>query len=87
LAREELMRISINDLARKIQDRPEIPPFHFPSWDYLYMRDLKKTEKWVADFLLAFEEFKIGLREKLREAQNDPSRFSAVEILKEILGE
>lgn len=81
------MRISINDLTRKIQDRPEIPPFHFPSWDYLYMRDLKKTEKWVADFLLAFEEFKIGLREKLREAQNDSSRFSAVEILKEILGE
>lgn len=81
------MRISIDDLTRKIQDKPEAPPFHFPSWDYLYMRDIEKLEKWMADFLEAFEEFKIELREKLREAQNNPARFNTAEILEEILGE
>lgn len=81
------MRISIDDLTRKIQDKPEVPPFHFPSWDYLYMRDIKRLEKWMADFLQAFEEFKTELREKLREAQKNPARFNAAEILEEILGE
>ena len=81
------MRISMDNLIRKIQDKPEIPPFHFPSWDYLYMRDIQKLEKWVADFLQAFEEFKTELQEKLREVQNSPARFNAVEILEEILGE
>lgn len=81
------MRISIDDLTRKIQDKPKVPQFHFPSWDYLYMRDIKSLEKWIADFLQAFEEFKTELREKLREAQKDPARFNAVEILEEILGE
>lgn len=82
-----LMRISIDDLTRKVQDKPKVPPFHFPSWDYLYMRDIKKLEKWIVDFLQAFEEFKTELREKLKGAQNNPARFNAAEILEEILGE
>lgn len=81
------MKISINDLAKKIQDKPEIPPFHFPSWDYLYMRDIKRLQKWMADFLQAFEEFKTELQQKYREVQNDPARLVAVEMLREILGE
>jgi len=81
------MKICIDDLTRKIKDKPEVPPFHFPSWDYLYMRDIKRLEKWMVDFLQAFEEFKSELREKLREVQNNPARFNTAEILQEILGE
>jgi len=81
------MKISIKDLTIKIQDKPKVPPFHFPSWDYLYMRDIERLEKWIADFLQAFEEFNAELREKLREIQNNPARFNEAEILREILGE
>jgi hypothetical protein len=82
-----LMKISIKDLTRKVQDKPEVPRFHFPSWDYLYMRDIERLEKWIADFLQAFEEFNTELWEKLREVQNNPARFNEAEILREILGE
>ncbi len=81
------MRISLADLAKKIQEKPEVPPFHFPSWDYLYMRDIRKMERWMVNFLQAFEEFETELRERLREVQKEPARFSAEDILEEILGE
>jgi hypothetical protein len=80
------MRVSIKVLTRKIQDKPQVPSFHFPSWDYLYMRDIKNLEKWIADFLRAFEEFKTELQEKLTEAQDTPAKSGTAEILEEILG-
>ncbi len=80
------MRISVNDLEKKIQEKPKVPDFHFPSWDYLYMRDIKKLEDWIVDFRQAFEEFKAELQERLKTAQNEPTGFSVANVLQEILG-
>jgi hypothetical protein len=80
------VKVSIKVLKERLENRPQVPPFHFPSWDYPYMRDIKKLEKWVSDFSRVLEQFEIELREKLEEAQNNPSEADAVEVLKKILG-
>jgi len=81
------VKVSIKDLREKIENKPEISPFHFPSWDFLYMRDIKKLEKWIKDFLQAFDQFEMELREKMEEAQSRPSEPYTIEILKGIFGE
>ena len=81
------MKASIKNLREKLENRPQFPSFHFPSWDYLYMRDIKKLEQWIEEFLQAFGQFEMELREKLKEVQGKPSEHYAIEILKEILGD
>jgi GTP1/Obg family GTP-binding protein len=85
--RTEKMQVSVKNLREKLESTPEIPEFHFPSWDLLYMRDIKKLEKWIADFTQTFEQFETGLQEALKKLQDSPTDSHAIAILKEVLGE
>lgn len=81
------MEVTVKSLKEKSEQVPEIPSVHFPSWDYLYMRDIKKLQAWISDFVQAFGVFEAGLREKLVEAQKESSEPHSIELLKDILGE
>ena len=81
------MQVSVKNLREKLERKPEIPEFHFPSWDFLYMRDIGKLKQWIVDFAQAFEQFETGLQEVLKKLQDNPADSREIAILKEILGE
>jgi len=84
---EQALKVSVKNLRENLENKPQIPPFYFPSWDWLYIRDIEKLEKWIDGFHRAFDQFEKELREKLKEAQEKPSESYTVEILKAILGD
>jgi hypothetical protein len=45
-----MLEVSIKVLKERLESRPYVPAFHFPSWDFPYMRDIKKLEEWISDF-------------------------------------
>jgi hypothetical protein len=85
--RNQKMQVCVKNLREKLESKPEVSEFHFPSWDFLYMRDIKKLEEWIADLTQTFEQFETGLREALKKLQDSSPDSRAIEILKEILGE